>query len=267
MQADHVVLLTRRLEELADAFEKLGFTLTPVGEHGATFGTANRCVTFADNYVEIIGIRADTQANAPLRAFLEHAAAVSMISMLSTDIDATFADLQRRGVIAQPPLNLSRDMGDSGHAEFSVVTPMPGPETEVPPFFTMRKAVGGMFAPRWRAHANGATRLAAVDVEVRNPQAAASAYERVGGTVIADGERRSVVQGDPTVALSPIGSLKIGPRGDSPQRTSMLTMAVSDLAATRKVLTERKVQFREIDGAVLTDLPGERRCVVRFIAA
>jgi hypothetical protein len=90
MKLDHVVLLTRQFEAMTAAFEQMGFLLTPVGEHGPDAGTANRCITFADHYVEILGVRTDTPMNAPLRALLEHGPAVNMVALLSHDIAATF---------------------------------------------------------------------------------------------------------------------------------------------------------------------------------
>jgi hypothetical protein len=268
MKSDHVVMLTTELESLAAEFEKLGFTLTPVGDHGPVFGTANRCVTFADHYVEVIGIRAETQANAPLRGFLPHSAAVSMVSLLSEDIDATHRDLQERGLTVQPPFHISRQMstpdGSVRPLEFSVLTPML--PVEVPPFFTMRKDTAAMSAPQWRAHANGATRLSKAEIEVHDPKGTAVAYEQLGASVRVEGERRIVAGGDPTVALAPIGSVDIGPRVAPSERYSVLTFVVAGLDATRRALSDRKVAFRDVAGAIVTEIAGSRRCAVRFTA-
>jgi hypothetical protein len=137
---------------------------------------------------------------------------------------------------------------------------------EVPPFFTMRKDVAAMSAPQWLAHANGATRLSRAHIEVHDPKGTAAAYEQIGAPVEADGEQRIVARTDPTVVLSPIGSVDIGQRAAPTERYSVLTFATGSLDATRRALRERKVPFREVGGALVAEIAGSRRCAVRFAA-
>ena len=62
---DHVGIAVRDLELGADAYERLGFTLTPFGRHtgalhpgGASvpLGTGNRCAMLREGYLEIIAV-------------------------------------------------------------------------------------------------------------------------------------------------------------------------------------------------------------------
>ncbi|WP_163507453.1 VOC family protein [Fodinicola acaciae] len=65
-RVDHTVVVTiTDLDGLARTYERLGFTVSPESRHLANarpgepktpLGTANRCVVFADNYVELLGL-------------------------------------------------------------------------------------------------------------------------------------------------------------------------------------------------------------------
>jgi hypothetical protein len=268
MKLDHVVLLTRQFEAMTAAFEQMGFLLTPVGEHGPDAGTANRCITFADHYVEILGVRTDTPMNAPLRALLEHGPAVNMVALLSHDIAATFGDLQQRGVPAQPPFHISRDMAAGGKVESSVVVVMPAPGAELPPFFCQQKTPQTMFAPQWRRHPNGATSLISVDVEAHDPKQASAAFENVGAAVRAAGGRQILTDDGPAVTLTSIGRVQLGrANSGSGKRACALTMAVSSVDAARSVLESRKTAFREVDGSLVMEAPGDKPCFVRLMKA
>ena len=52
---DHVLVGVRDLEAARRAWARLGFTLTPRGRH-IGWGTANYCIMFAREYVELLGI-------------------------------------------------------------------------------------------------------------------------------------------------------------------------------------------------------------------
>jgi hypothetical protein len=63
---DHSVVVTiTDLDKLAGVYEALGFTVTPASRHLANarpgepkvrLGTANRCVVFTENYIELLGL-------------------------------------------------------------------------------------------------------------------------------------------------------------------------------------------------------------------
>src|SRR5271166_926643 len=52
---DHVIVGVRDLERARMGWSRLGFTLSPRGRHIGQ-GTANYCVMFASDYVELLGI-------------------------------------------------------------------------------------------------------------------------------------------------------------------------------------------------------------------
>ena len=52
---DHIVVGVRDLEQARLAWARLGFTLSPRGRHIGQ-GTANYCIMFASDYVELLGL-------------------------------------------------------------------------------------------------------------------------------------------------------------------------------------------------------------------
>ena len=52
---DHAIVGVRRLDGAAETWRRLGFTLSPRGRHYG-WGTANYCIMFAHDYVELLGI-------------------------------------------------------------------------------------------------------------------------------------------------------------------------------------------------------------------
>ncbi len=52
---DHAILGVRDLEAASAQWRRLGFTLTPRGRH-VGWGTANYCVMFKSDYLELLGI-------------------------------------------------------------------------------------------------------------------------------------------------------------------------------------------------------------------
>src|SRR4051794_11629878 len=66
---DHTVLLTRELDSVAQRYEALGFTLSPPSAHRLSTGldvpltrtcTANRCASFGESFLELLGIVDET---------------------------------------------------------------------------------------------------------------------------------------------------------------------------------------------------------------
>ncbi len=70
---DHALVGVRDLEAARAAYARLGFTLTPRGSH-IGWGTANYCIMFARDYVELLGIVDWSRFTNNLDRFLERRA-------------------------------------------------------------------------------------------------------------------------------------------------------------------------------------------------
>ena len=67
---DHVVVAVRDLVASASRWKRLGFTLSARGVHSALMGTANYTVVSREDYIELLGVVADTDQNKSTRDFL-----------------------------------------------------------------------------------------------------------------------------------------------------------------------------------------------------
>ncbi|TAN63575.1 MAG: VOC family protein, partial [Magnetospirillum sp.] len=99
---DHVILAVRDLDTAAAAFQRLGFTLSARGEH-AEWGTANRCLMFGDDYIELLAAVAEGEPADRLRTFT--ATREGLMGLVFGTTDAA-ADADRLGL--EPPGGLSR---------------------------------------------------------------------------------------------------------------------------------------------------------------
>src|SRR5688572_19550272 len=57
---DHAIVGVRDLEQARASYQRLGFRVTPRGRH-VGWGTANYCVMFERDYLELLGIVDDSQ--------------------------------------------------------------------------------------------------------------------------------------------------------------------------------------------------------------
>ncbi len=54
----------------AENWKRLGFTVSPRGTHSAKMGSGNYTIMLDPDYIELLGVLAETEHNAPARAFL-----------------------------------------------------------------------------------------------------------------------------------------------------------------------------------------------------
>ncbi len=101
---DHVVVNVRdQLDDGAEAYRRLGFTLTPRGYH--TLGSANHLAIFGTDYLELIGVQSATSARAEL---LADPFGLNGLVFGTEDSAAVYAELQQAGVPSTPPREFSR---------------------------------------------------------------------------------------------------------------------------------------------------------------
>jgi hypothetical protein len=156
---DHVVIPVASLAAAGRAFEEAGFHVTPETRHSPAMGTANRCVMLDDSYIELIGIVAETAANAPWRRRLEAGPGIGGLAFGSKDIDATAAELRKRAIRAEAVRHFSRETGD-GALRFSVIRIDPAETTGLQCLFCQHHTWELLWQPRLMHHPNGAARLA-----------------------------------------------------------------------------------------------------------
>lgn len=166
---DHVVVNARdRLDEARDAYERLGFTLTPRGHH--TLGSINHLAVLGTDYLELVGVAPGKATRADVLAFPR---GLNGFVFGTEDADATFAALANAGVGAEAPLAFSRPVdlpgGRSADARFRTVHVGRGQLPFGRLYFCEHATRNLIWRDEWRHHANGAVGVLRAVVAAEEP--------------------------------------------------------------------------------------------------
>ena len=249
---DHTITGVRDLEAARRAYARLGFTLTPRGRH-IGWGTANYCIMFPDDYLELLGIVDAARFTNRLDEFLEGGEGLLGLA-LATDDAAALADwLDARGIAAEGPRDLARLLElpeGSVRPEFKLLHPAPEVLPGLSAFFCQHVTRALMRRPNWLDHANGAAGILAVTALIADLAPIAPAYARLfGAAAVNETVDRVIVE-------TGHGRLEFhraedDGRGRPPPCLSGLRLAVADSDRTAHCLAERGVSYdRDEEGAL-----------------
>ncbi|MCO5733419.1 VOC family protein [Rhizobium sp. SSA_523] len=189
---DHIVVLVQDLGAAGHAFEAAGFHVTPETRHSAAMGTANRCVMLQGSYIEIMGIVAETAANATWCALLSEGSGIRGFALRSSDIDASAQELASLDIPAEPVRHFSR-MTDDGELRFSITRIDPVRTPGLQCLLCQHHTAELLWRPDTMKHINGASSL----VSVTLPQA-----RSLSGFPTGNGEGTEVKPGGARLLLS-----------------------------------------------------------------
>ncbi len=175
---DHALIGVADLEAAHRDWQNLGFTLCPRGRH-IGWGTANYCIMFEDDYLELLGIVDPAQFTNNLDVFLEErgegllgmAFATPDPDALAGRLGGTPQDLKRLLELPEGPVE----------PRFRLLHPPPGTLPGLSGFFCHHLTPDLMRRAEWLSHDNGAVGVASISVAVDDPTAARADYERVFG--------------------------------------------------------------------------------------
>lgn len=180
---DHAVVAVRDLGEAAEVFHRLGFALTPRGDH-PEWGTANHCIMFRQDYIALQAAVAEGEVAAELRAFTDQRQGLHGISLGTDNGAAVVERLQADGLEVPLPRSLTRRIDtDQGQAALmfseTLLPPeaTPGIHTRVTQHITAERER----FPEWLAHPNSAIGIASVTAIVAEPVELTPAWDRVLG--------------------------------------------------------------------------------------
>ncbi|MBE0624907.1 MAG: VOC family protein [Burkholderiales bacterium] len=196
--ADHAVVAVRDLDAAAGRWRALGFTISPRGTHSPHLGSGNYTIVFDVDYIELLGVLAETPHNAPTRAFLAQREGVERVAFTALDSAAGVAELKARGIDAVGPVDFGRpvDLPDGGKSEarFRV---MHWPVDERPGglriFACQHLTREAVWIKSLQNHANTAHRLMQIEMLTTDPKAAGAQMTRLidqPAEVLADGAVR-----------------------------------------------------------------------------
>jgi hypothetical protein len=259
---DHVIIAVRDLDRVGMTWTRLGFALTPRGRH-LQRGTANYCIMFARDYVELLGIVDPAQDLGGVDAFLARGEGIRSVAFASDAGDGTAAALTRRGLHPGAARDLARQVELAEETivpRFRLVALPPEETPGLDAFFCQHLTPELMRQPAWLAHPNGAVGVRGVTVLVEATAPLRPAYEKLLGpaavnetddvlTVHAGEHRIMFATPDDFSALYP----EVTPaRAPTLPSIAVLTLASRDVELTLDHLTQWQVPYEALaDGAVL----------------
>jgi hypothetical protein len=122
---DHAVVVVKDLDKAAANWKRLGFTVSPRGTHSAKMGSGNYTIMLGADYVELLGVLAETDHNVPTRAFLAgRGEGIERVAFTAIDATAGAEEIRARGYEPVGPTDFERPVtlpnGGKSEAKFRV---------------------------------------------------------------------------------------------------------------------------------------------------
>lgn len=180
---DHAIVGVRDLEAARARFARLGFNSTPRGRH-VGWGTANHCVVFERDYLELLGVVDPTGFSNGLDRLLAEREGLLGLAVASRDAEATRAAWAEAGADPEAVRELGRLLeGADGPVElrFRNVLLPPASAAGLNLFACEHLTPGLMRRPAWLLHPNGATGIRSCTVAADEPGPLVAALRRLFG--------------------------------------------------------------------------------------
>jgi catechol 2,3-dioxygenase-like lactoylglutathione lyase family enzyme len=274
---DHVIIAVRDLEHARMGWTRLGFTLTPRGRHLGQ-GSANYCLMFGRDYLELLGfVERDEHAHR-LEAFLARREGPMAVAFAPEGSpEAAAKALTALGLHPSEPRALGRQLElPEGMVvpRFNLMTLPPEETPALDCFLCAHLAPELVRRPEWLTHPNGAVGVNSVHLLVEDTAPLLPAYDRLFGlhevtttdavaSVRAGPHRILFSTPDDFMTMHP--GLEINPDFPLPG-IAALELAVTSRDAAADYLTQWQVPFDEAQDGRLTVPAKEANGTVLFFA-
>ena len=265
---DHAVVMVKDLDQAAENYKRLGFTVSPRGTHSAHMGSGNYTIMFDPDYMELLGVLTPTEHNAPARAFLEKSGeGIERIAFTAVDSAEGAEEIRARGYPPVGPTDFERPVtmpdGTVSAAKFRTFQwPIAEAPGGVRIFACQHKTRETVWIPELMKHANGAKRLKQVLIVTPDPAQDAAHLSRMidrDGKAEADGGV-TVPSGGDRADFVFLNREQLGKRypgvslAGLPERGGAGLVIAADLAAAEKALGTTGV--RSANGVVVPPASG-----------
>ncbi|MBP0443268.1 VOC family protein [Roseomonas sp. SSH11] len=269
---DHIGICARSAAPLWEAYERLGFTLTPIARQSRgdePLGTGNRCAMLRRGYIELLAILDPALPDNGLGAMLDRFEGARILALGMDDSQGNLERLRRAGLEIPGISPLSRPVEPGGPVARFERLPLPeAPEGRVQ--LVRHLTPEAIWQERWMRHPNGATELRAAIIATAQPAESAARLSRLSGLPLepdpAGGFALHLPDGARVRMLSPEVAAGILPGVEPPALPAVIGMVVgvADLRATGAALLG--VPHRETPGGLMVS-PGEAGgCALVFAA-
>jgi hypothetical protein len=177
---DHVVVNARdRIDDAADTYRRLGFTLTPRGYH--TLGSMNHLAMFGTDYLELIAAKPGDNSRPEIMG-----APIGLDGLVfgTEDASATYEALRRNDVPIGEPQAFSRPVEIGGVTRDAAFRTTRLPRDATPAgrlYFCQHLTRDAVWRDEWRHHANGAVGVARAVIAAENPRRMGALFSRMFG--------------------------------------------------------------------------------------
>lgn len=258
---DHSIIGVNDLEAARESYERLGFTISRRGRH-IGWGTANYCIMFGPDYIELLGIVNKEEFTAGLEDFLETGEGGLKIVPRSDDIEVTRKHLLDAGFEPQEVKDLGRalEMPDGDVIPRFKLVHLPEAKTPgLSTFFCQHLTPDIVWRPEWMTHANGAKAVHAYTILHDDPASLAETYEKLFDREVYVTEGRLIVDtgGGKLVFCRPDKLTDLHPglvwNGSTGNGTiAVATVAVTDTDITAMTFKDNGIAYaRRKDGSIL----------------
>ena len=265
---DHIIVAVRDLEAARQGWARLGFTLTPRGRHIGQ-GTANYCIMFGCDYLELLGfVERDEHAHR-LETFLaRREGPMSVAFAPEQNTEATAAALTARGLHPSAPRALGRALELPEGAvtpRFSLLN-LPQDETSALDCFICGHLTPELVRrPDWLAHPNGVNGIAAVHLVADDPAALAPAYRRLFGDARVTATARGLEVDTGRNHLIFTRPSMSGTNSPAPAITA-LELRIANRSASEACLKSAGVTYMSLPDGRLTTSPAEANGTALLLA-
>lgn len=168
---NHVGIAVRDLADTVRQYEAMGFQLTPYSPHSAAWkpgepvqpqGSGNRCVMFANDYLEILASEDPARPAARISNFLKRHQGAHIICFNTQDPHAVDARLQHEGIATSGVIPLQREIDTPAGvrtAKFARIQFAPEQSPEGYVQAAQHLTPENIYQPRYIVHPNGCTSL------------------------------------------------------------------------------------------------------------
>ena len=276
---DHAIIGVRNLEQARASYERLGFQATPRGRH-VGWGTANYCLMFANDYLELLSVVDPAQFTNGLDRFLAEREGLLALALHSTDPEATHAAWQAAGLAPAEVVALGRLLEPDLELRFANVMLAPAATGGLRLFACSHLTPEPMRQAAWLQHPNGAQAIASLTVAADDPDAFYEPMARVFGSICltqtddtlavhtGKGVLLFVTPDDLDMLHPELEAIATEAAGDGAPTLAALSLAVRDLAATAAWLDHQGVAYRRDSGGTIGVPPAYTHGVMlEFVAA
>jgi len=277
---NHVGIAVRDINATSKRYEDFGFKLTPFSDHlGAwkpgepitKLGSGNRCVMFAQNYLEILANSDPDKPSERLAGFLGHHQGGHIICFGSEDLLSVEKRLLNNGLSTSGVLPLQRDVDtpDGSHtAKFERIQFAPNESPEGYIQAARHLTPEYIYQPRYIDHPNGCTELSNTILVVDDVNRFVQRYQIYTGTAAQRDESMASFKFDRCSRLTIMtqsAALKVLPGTLYPPIPGIAAMGFRcpDIVAQARRLRENRIPFVEVNQTLV--VPAEEACGIAVV--